>query len=260
MNQALEKFKNGKLIEAISLLNDALKKNPTDIDSRSLLVEMLCFNGEFERADKQLDFLAHQTPELAMNASLLRLTLKGAQARADFFEHGTLPEFFDKNSELELQLAAVINLKENDIENAVESLKKIEKELQPINIKYNGQAVEEFRDLDDVVGRFIEVIGGNGKYYWIHISQIEELAFIAPVDRLDILWRRAEILLKNGMKGEVRIPTCYIGSDNDASKLAKVTEWNEVAQNLVRGIGQRTFLIGNEAVPIMDMEKIEAAA
>lgn len=260
MQEILELFKHGKLSEAIDASNELLKKKPNDIAVRSLLMELLCFNGNFERADKQLDLIAHQSPEMAMTSSLLRLILKGAQARADFYEHGVLPEMFEKDEELESHLSAAIDVKAKEYDKASETLTGIVEKQEPVNITCNDEAVDEFRDLDDLLGRHIEMIGGNGKYYWVHINQITELEFQPPQDRLDLLWRRAEIVLKNGMKGEVRVPTCYIDTPDEASKLAKTTEWQELGGNLVRGMGQRTFLIGENAVPIMNLERIDSVA
>jgi len=39
-----------------------LRDNPTDARRRTFLFELLCFAGEYERADKQLEVLAQAGP------------------------------------------------------------------------------------------------------------------------------------------------------------------------------------------------------
>ena len=67
---AQELFKAGKLAEAISALNENLRKNPSDNKSRTFLFELLCFAGEYERVDKQLDLLEGAGKDAMLGALL----------------------------------------------------------------------------------------------------------------------------------------------------------------------------------------------
>jgi type VI secretion system protein ImpE len=54
----------------------------------------------------------------------------------------------------------------------------------------------------------------------------------------------------------------YAGSTSDADprlKLGRVTDWREEA-GVTRGIGQKTFLIGDEARTIMELKDLEFAS
>ena len=55
---AQELFQAGKLNEAVQALGAELRDNPTDVRRRTFLFELLCFAGEYDRAEKQLDVLA----------------------------------------------------------------------------------------------------------------------------------------------------------------------------------------------------------
>jgi len=52
-----------------------LRDNPTDTRRRIFLFELLCFAGEYDRAEKQLDVLAQSGPEAATGALLYRAAL-----------------------------------------------------------------------------------------------------------------------------------------------------------------------------------------
>jgi len=52
-----ELYRAGRLTDAIKALSAELRDNPTDIRRRTFLFELLCFAGEYDRADKQLEVL-----------------------------------------------------------------------------------------------------------------------------------------------------------------------------------------------------------
>src|SRR5438477_11261648 len=53
-----ELFRAGRLADASKALSAELCDNPTDVRRRTFLFELLCFAGEYDRADNQLDVLA----------------------------------------------------------------------------------------------------------------------------------------------------------------------------------------------------------
>ena len=57
---AKDHFEAGDLPAAIDALNAEVKRHPTDTDKRGFLAEMLCFDGNLERADLMLDAIAKQ--------------------------------------------------------------------------------------------------------------------------------------------------------------------------------------------------------
>ena len=55
---AAELFREGKLMEAIEAVGVEIRGNPTDSKRRTFLFELLCFAGEYDRAQKHLEVLA----------------------------------------------------------------------------------------------------------------------------------------------------------------------------------------------------------
>jgi len=56
--KARELFESGKVREAEKELTAYLRDHPTDVAQRTFLFELLCFSGDYDRAEKQLSVLA----------------------------------------------------------------------------------------------------------------------------------------------------------------------------------------------------------
>jgi len=74
-------MKSGKLSEAIQSLSAEIRENPTDAQMRVFLFELLCFAGDYDRADKHLNLLADQSPQAQMGAVLYMSSLHGERLR-----------------------------------------------------------------------------------------------------------------------------------------------------------------------------------
>ena len=58
MSDATKHFQAGRLSEAVTAALAEVKARPGDTARRLFLAELLCFAGELERADRQLDVVA----------------------------------------------------------------------------------------------------------------------------------------------------------------------------------------------------------
>src|SRR4029077_19094874 len=88
---------------------------------------------------------------------------------------------------------------------------------------------------------------------------IESLEFREPARPRDLLWRRTHLIIRDGPDIEVFCPVLYAGSSaeaDDSLRLGRATDWRGGDGTPVRGVGQRTFLVGEEATPILEVQTV----
>ncbi len=262
MTSASQLYQDGQLEEAIKAIQDEIKKNPTNTAKRGFLAELLCFAGELERADKQLDVIVSQEPEAAAGLAFWRQVIRAEQARQDFYSSGRAPHFIGEPTPMiENLIKASIAIRENSWQEAIDLVNAAEESKATIQVTCNGENAEDFRDLDDLNSGILEVMANNGKYYWIDFSQINHVEFMPPERPIDLLWRKAAIDVREGPEGEVFIPTIYSYTDGDPlAKLGRKTEWSQDEDKPLRGIGMKAFLVGEEMKTIMEIDTLEIKA
>lgn len=260
-----EILKEGKLSEAISATNEAVKSAPKDLQHRWFLAELLVIAGELDRADKQLDTLLTLDPRTAVAATPIRQLIRAEAARRQFFDEGRVPEFLDGIHEAaKVRLEAFVALRAGDKSLAGSLVEKAEvaRPSLPGKITLQGSqsAFEDIRDLDDISADVIEVLTYTGKYYWIEMSRVQLIEFVAPERPLDLIWRKARLVVRDAFDAEVHLPAVYgsqTGAD-DASRLGRKTDWIGMDTEAVVGVGRRSFVLnGENEVDIMAIETLE---
>lgn len=225
-------FEAGRLQDAIASLGDELRSNPTDIQRRTFLFELLCFAGEFDRAEKQLDVLARASSDAEMGAWLYRAALHAARLRRDMFASGDLPPAPDP---------------------------------EPIRGTLNGEPFESLVDADPRIGARLEVFAA-GQYTWIPFAQIASIRIPPPRRLRDLLWIPAQVRTGPAFRdvelGEVLIPAltplAWLHPDPEVG-LGR----NTVVQD-VDGVeipaGRKMLLVDDELVPMLELRELDVAS
>ena len=256
---AADLLEAGRLTDAVTALNGILKNNPTDVQRRVFLAELLCFAGNVDRADRMLDVVADQDPAAGVAIALFRQLLRGEKSREEVFQQGRVPDFLSDPAEhIQAQLRGVAALREGDTAGATAALEEAESLRPPTAGEIDGQAFDDMRDVDDVTGPVFEVVTSTGKYFWVPIDRVNLVEFRKPERTRDLYWRRALMEVEGGPDGEVFLPAIYPTEpdpDDERIRLGRATDW--IGEAPTRGVGQRTFLIGDAAVPIMEIGAIE---
>ncbi len=257
---AKEHYQAGNLAEAIAAAGEDVKRHPTDVSRRGFLCELLCFTGDLQRADVQLETIAQQDPQSAVGITQLRQVIRAEQARQQFYTDGRLPDFLGEPSPcLKQHLEASIRVREGKLGEASELLATAEQSRPRVAGQGNGEPFDDLRDLDDLTASFFEVLTTTGKYYWIPMERVEVMEFRPPTRARDLIWRRVHMVVSGGPDGEVFLPALYAGSHADPDnriKLGRMTEWRGGEGTPVRGFGQRLFLMGDEARTILELQEI----
>jgi type VI secretion system protein ImpE len=230
-----ELYAAGKLDEAVQALGSELRNDPTDIKRRTFLFELLCFTGEYDRAEKQLDILSDAGKEAAMGTLLYRSALQGARTRRDMFQKKTFP------------------LNAGPIEGP------------PAGGTLNGQSFETIQDADPRIGARLEVFAA-GAYLWLPFEHIASVRTEPPKRLRDLIWIPA--ILQTGPKckgldlGEVLLPvlTPLVSKHpQDSVRLGRETIWEEAGGETVPA-GQKLLLVDGEEIPILEVRNLSFAA
>ena len=256
-----ELYQSGRLSEAIQAAVDDVKAHPTDVGRRYFLSELLCFAGDFERADRQLDVVFQQATDSVMRISLFRHLIAGEVSRQKFFTEGRMPDLVGEPSiTLQRRLAASVELRAGKQPEAVRLFGEAEELRPPVSVTCNGDAFDGIRDLDDRVSGVFEVITSTGKYYWIPMEQVELIEFQSPQRALDLIWREAHMVVTDGPDGTVYLPTLYAPSTSehdDQLRLGRGTDWIGDDGEVICGRGLKTFLIGDNDRTIMELKQLK---
>ena len=251
----------GDLTGAVALAQAALRAKPTDLGARVLLAELLALAGNLERTDVILDAASTIDPSSAVVVAEFRQLIRADMARRQLFRDGRVPEFLGEPTETQrLQLAALVAWREGATAEAAAQAQAAEAARPHPPGRLADTPFDDLRDADDLLAGSFEVLTSTGKYYWIPTERVASIDFHPPKRARDLLWRRASMTVIDGPDGDVYLPVCYAAEDplSDAQRLGRETDWRETpagpdAPPLVRGAGQRVFLIGEEAVPIMEL-------
>jgi len=261
-------FRAGKLAAAIDAANAAVRAKPGDFVERLLLAEFLVFAGNLQRADVILDAAAKADPTTAIVVAEFRQLLRADIARRQCLTEGRVPEFIgEPTPPLKAALAALVALRAGDLGEAARQAAEAEncrpRAAGSMKRPDGDASFDDFRDADDLFAGFFEVLTTTGKYFWIPTERVASIEFHPPRRPRDLAWRRAAMSVIDGPDGEVYLPAIYVSAEAGSSDdvcLGRTTDWVGEEDGLVRGIGQRVFLIGDDAFGIGDLSALRFGA
>jgi type VI secretion system protein ImpE len=225
-------YQAGELSGAIASLSTELRSHPTDAGRRTFLFELLCFAGEYDRAERQLDVIAGAGREAEMGALLYRSALVAERKRSQMFEKGEFPTG---------------------------------PEPRAVSGTLNGKPFSSLTDADPRIGARLELFVA-GQYTWLPLAHVAHLSVNPPQRLRDLLWMPAHVVpspdLVGLQLGEVLIPAltplAWRHDDNDI-RLGRVTDWEQLPSGVEVPAGQKLLLVDGEEIPILEIRTLEIA-
>lgn len=263
MDTAKELLDAGRLQAAIEEVTRGVKANPTDRSHRAFLFELLCFAGEWDRAEKQLDVIGQQDAQSDIGARIYRQNIAAERKREQALNGKGFPKFIlEPPSYVALQLKALGQIGTGDFTEARASLDSAAEESPVLNGTLDGEPFPNFRDADDLINSVMEVFL-QGEYVWLPFEQIRGVEIFSPTHLRDLIWARARIQTiddAEAFAGEIFIPVLYANShqqENDQARLGRMTDWRPLSDEIHTGVGQRIFLIGAEDKAMLEIRTID---
>lgn len=230
MNKAYSLYVQGKLRAAISELGEQLRSEPSNAKARTFLFELLCFAGEFDRAEKQLDVLATNSEAASAGAAFYHDLLSAHRQREGLLEKKRMSD---------------------------------SGEITVYAMKVNEISYLSCADADDRVEDGLEIYGPAG-YEVIPWKNIQRLESPKPARLRDLLWIPATLFLsKTETTVEpypVYLPALAPGTwrhSDESVCLGRTTVLDENSEGHLSAFGAKLLLCDEEAIRLLDVRTIE---
>lgn len=226
---AKDLYRAGELDAAVDALSQRLREDPTDSRSRTFLFELLCFSGDLDRAESQLEMLARDSDEADIGAWMYRSALHAERTRREMFETETFPSGQAPD---------------------------------PPGGALNGEPFERLEDADARIGPRLEVFAA-GEYTWIPFKHLAAVRIEPPQRLRDLFWAPAEVVggpeIEELELGEVLLPAltalAWRHSDGDV-RLGRTTDVEEHDDGTVVPVGPKVLFVDGEPVPLLDVREL----
>jgi len=258
--QAEELLQAGQLTEALAVLENQIRSDPSNPKLRVFLFQLLSVLGDWERALTQLNMAAELDPVNLLMAQVCRVALNCEALRAEILAGKRSPLVFGEPAEW---IGLLVQANQMIAEGKYEASQKLrERAFDVANAiagSIDGQRFEWISDADSRLGPILEAII-DGKYYWVPFTAIHRVQIDSPADLRDVVWLPAHFTWGNGGQTTGLIPTRYPDSEtskDSAILLARKTEWIEQPGDLYLGLGQRMFATNKDEFPLLQIRQIE---
>jgi type VI secretion system protein ImpE len=245
--------------EAITLLQDQVRKDPANPQKRIFLFQLLAVLGQWERSLAQLKVAGELAPDALSMVQTYQEALRCELLRAQVFSGERTPLVFGKPDPWMALALEALRLTGGGKHQEAQRMRLEAFEQAPaIAGRIDGQPFEWIADADGRLGPFLEVIT-SGRYYWMPFQRIRVLKIEKPADLRDLIWTPAYLTLANGGEMVGLIPTRYPGSESSKDReirMARKTDWIEAPGETYLGAGQRLLATDQAEYPIMDVREI----
>ena len=246
----------------LKALQDQIRKEPQRADLRIFLFQLYCLQGEWGKAANQLNAIEELDKEAESLVKTYREAVRCEVYRKGVFAGQRVPLILGDPQNWVALLLEALKLDAAGRHADAQALREQALESAPAQAgKADGQPFEWIADADSRLGPMLEMII-NGKYYWVPMHRLAHLELDAPADLRDFVWTPATVTLANGGTNVALIPTRYPGSeaqDNNAIRLARATEWTELAPGSYAGLGQRMFATNEADISLLDLRDLRFA-
>jgi len=263
MTRAEDYIRAGQLDEALKSLEEQIRKEPANAKLRIFLFQLLCVMGNWNRAVTQLNVIKEMDAGAILMAQVCSPAIQCEALRAEIFAGKTTPVVFGKPADwVGLMIQANEVLAKGKIEES-NAVREKALEMAPASagtLEHNGQTheFEWLADADSRLGPILEAII-EGRYFWVPLDHIRSIKIEKPEDLRDMVWAPATFTWTNGGSGVGLIPVRYAGSESSAEaaiRLARRTDWEQRAENVYTGLGQRLLATDQGEYPLLEIRQI----
>lgn len=249
----------GDPVAALQALQDQVRSKPTDAKLRIFLFQLLAVNGDWKRAQVQLELAGQLDSEADPMVQAYRDVINCELHREAVFEGKSKPLIF---GEPEDWVASLVEAQQAYAKGDMDTFSALNAQAfenaDTRSGRINDEGFEWLADADQRFGPVFEFIF-NGQYYWVPMSRVAKLHTDKPTDLRDLIWLPAEVMWINGGKIMVMIPVRYprIEGVSGPGLLSRRTDWISHDGDISEGTGQRIFASDQQDYSILQVRSIE---
>lgn len=249
----------GDPVAALQALQDQVRSKPADAKLRIFLFQLLAVNGEWKRAQVQLEIAGQLDSEADPMVQAYRDVINCELHREAVFEGKSKPLIF---GEPEDWVASLVEAQQAFAKGDMDTFSALNTQAfenaDTRSGRINDEGFEWLADADQRFGPVFEFIF-NGQYYWVPMSRVAKLHTDKPTDLRDLIWLPAEVMWINGGKIMVMIPVRYprIEGVSGPGLLSRRTDWVSHDGDISEGTGQRIFASDQQDYSILQVRSIE---
>lgn len=256
---AQEALRAGHLDDALTLLKQDVRRQPADARLRIFLFQLLCVNGEWDRALTQLNVAGELDAGALLMVQTYREALRCEVYRSEVFAGKRTPVSLGEPEPWFASLVQSLAIEAQGNHQEAVRLRRRAYEAAPMAPgSLNGQHFEWLADGDVRLGPCLELIV-NGRYYWAPLHRVRRMVMEPPSDLRDFVWTPVQMHWANGGETVALIPTRYPGSEAAADptlRLSRRTEWQEQSTDAYFGLGQRVWMSDAGETALLDVRNL----
>lgn len=222
-----------------------LADSPEKMHLRWRLFQILCLQGEWKRALRQLQtctilgFISKPT------AQALRCLIRAEQQRSAVLAGKSPAKWLEDQCPVWAQdfLEALTVTTKGDIADADMIRTEAFKAVPDMTGKIADQPFTWITDTDTRMGPVFELLIDTELRY-VPFHKISHMQWQAPKGLLDLIWTPVVVTLHNGTTLDTYMPARYAVDDShsDAEKMSRMTSWNTMGETAVIGQGQKVWM------------------
>ena len=251
----IELFHEARLNEALESQRAVVAARPDDMAERLLWCELLAFTGDRDAVRRELAELRDVPPDVRAYCDEWRSLLTADEAR----HRGERPAFLsDLLRHVFERLRGLDCLRAGREAEALDLLDEADGAAGYVEGHVDGRPFEGWKDADDLLGPVLEVFQGD-RYVWLPMDQVRKLRLDEGDQLRDLLYRPATVWLRDASEWDVLIPGLYVGTaghPEEGIRTGAGVDWVE-RDGVMRGLGGRTFLFGEEELSLCEFRQVE---
>lgn len=251
-------LKLGNLDEALRLLQNRIKKQPSNPQDRVFLFQLLSVMGQWERALTQLKVVKELDDSSIAMVLMYRQVIACEQIREQVFLGQQEPMVIGEPKQWIALLIQALRLAAQGEYAASQALRMQAFEEAPgVGGTINDEPFGWLADSDARIGPIIEAFI-DGRYLWASLENLQSIVIEEPVDLRDVVWLPVHFAWTNGGENYGLMPARYPQSYqiDPLLALSRKTIWQEYPHDLTIAYGQKMWVTDQSEYPLLETRTI----